>query len=139
MFVGSSCAEAEKTPPPASAAIAAMSTCGRNVSSEAAGDLTDKCRRTLPSRLAARNTSASARRLGHRVHELIGLPEALLLLGEIHALLHEGLAVGVLVVDLIGSDTRHVGAMREHHAVQSIDHDAEIVVYELAGGLSIPV
>jgi hypothetical protein len=78
-------------------------------------------------------------RLGHRVHELIGLPEALLLLGEIHALLHEGLAVGVLVVDLIGSDTRHVGAMREHHAVQSIDHDAEIVVYELAGGLSIPV
>jgi hypothetical protein len=44
--------------------------------------------------------------LGDRVHEFVGLPEAWILLGEVDALFDEGLAVRILVVDLVGADAR---------------------------------
>jgi len=50
--------------------------------------------------------------LGHRVHELVALPEARFALGKFHPLLHELLAVDVLVVELIGADALLVSAMR---------------------------
>ena len=46
--------------------------------------------------------------LGDWVHELIGLPKARMLLGELHAFFDERLAVNVLSIDLVGADARFV-------------------------------
>src|SRR6476620_133150 len=71
-------------------------------------------------------------RLGHRVHEFIGLPEARLLLGEVHALFHDFLAVAVLEVHHVVANAMTVGAVGEQRAVKPDNRDIEIALHELS-------
>src|SRR6516164_2001514 len=78
---------------------------------------TDRPRRTPPSRELLAIHLLRLDGLGHRVHELVALSEARLGLGKLHALLHEFLAVDILVVEQIDADARLVRAMpqaRDH-------------------------
>src|SRR5512144_1597850 len=101
MLVGSSCAEADA---PARAAVAASSkdmrrrfmACDTPLLIDAAAD----CRLLEPFAIHLLRLDL----LGDWVHELIGLPKARVLLGEIDSLFDEGFAVRIRVVDLVGAD-----------------------------------
>lgn len=68
--------------------------------------------------------------LGDWVQPLIGVPEGRILLGELHAFFDEGLAVNVPAVDLVGSDARFVGAVRQYRPIGAAHHDIELAVDE---------
>jgi hypothetical protein len=71
--------------------------------------------------------------LADRIDELVVLPERRLLGGEFDTLLDVELAIDVLGVDQVLADEFFVGAVREHFAVELIDHDVEVAIVELAG------
>src|SRR5262249_53367407 len=69
-------------------------------------------------------------RLGYGIQVFVTLPEARLGLGKLDPLLHEFLAVDILVVESIDADEFLVGAMREHYPIHPVHHDIEVVVDE---------
>src|SRR5262245_27834642 len=74
--------------------------------------------------------------LGYRVHELVILPEARLLAGELDALLDERFAIRVFGIERALANERGVGAVRQDLPIKAVDNDIEIAIDKPAGSVA---